>query len=180
MSSNPERKEKGLEERKIAERLRKATHLIHKQKEHSGLSGQFREEVIQANEAAVAMCEKAMEELSTIYVQSLADFKDANDALRALSHLEKSEEMWSKGTNIIARYDQEGGEVLFLKKMRTMAAEVLENKLRSAESKEQSTVENDALCLGIMGVLDFMLDELGFSKNCEERKLLQEKVKKIQ
>ncbi len=180
MSSDPKRKEQGLEERKIAERLRNATHLIHKQKDHAGLSDQFKEEITQANEAAIAICEKAMEELSSAYIQSLADFKDASDSLRALSHLEKSEELWRKGTDIIERYDQEGGEVLFLRKMRTMAAEVLENKLRSAESQEIPSAKNDALCLGIMGVLDSMLNELGFSKECEERELLREKVRKFQ
>ena len=64
--------------------------------------------------------------------------------------------------------------------MRTMAAEVLENKLRSAESQEIPSAKNDALCLGIMGVLDSMLNELGFSKECEERELLREKVRKFQ
>ena len=90
MSGNPKRKEKGIEEKKIAQRLRDATHLIHKQSEHAGLNNRFKEEIIKANEAAVALCEKAMESLSSVYIESLADFKDAKDALRSLSHLEKS------------------------------------------------------------------------------------------
>jgi hypothetical protein len=180
MSGNPKRKEKGIEEKKIAERLRDATHLIHKQSEHAGLNDRFKEEIIKANEAAVALCEKAMENLSTVYIESLADFKAANDALRALSHLETSEEVWRKGTDVIERYDQDGGEILFLRKMRTMASEVLENKLRFAESQSTSCPENDALCLGILGVMDSMLSDLGFPKECEERALLKEKANKIQ
>lgn len=180
MSGNPKRKEKGIEEKKIAQRLRDATHLIHKQSEHAGLNNRFKEEIIKANEAAVALCEKAMESLSSVYIESLADFKDAKDALRSLSHLEKSEEVWGKGTHVIERYDQEGGEVLFLRKMRTMAAEVLENKLQFAESQSTSSPENDALCLGILGVMDSMLNDLGFPAECEERNILKEKAKRIQ
>lgn len=178
MSSNPERKERGLEEQKIAERLREATRLIYKQKEHSGLSENFQEEVIKANEAAVAMCERAMEDLSTNYVESLADFKDSSEALRALSHLEKSEEIWKKGAEVIESYDREGGEALFLKKMRAVAADVLEKKLLATET--QGGAENDALCLGIMGVLDGMLNDLGFPLESQERIFLKEKVKRFQ
>jgi uncharacterized protein YqfA (UPF0365 family) len=113
-------------------------------------------------------------------VNTLTAFRETSDPLHALSNLEKSEEVWRKGAEIIRRYDADGGEDLFLKKMRAMAAEVLEKKLHVvASSATTLSPQQEALCLGILGVMDFMFIELGYTENSEERKFIREKVKRF-
>ncbi len=177
MASDPKQRQGQADEEAVAKRLQKSLDLIGRRQPQNkeGLSQTFTSELAQSTEAALALCERAMEDLSSSYIQFLSDFKEESDALRALSLLDKAEETWRKGAEVIQRYDADGGEVLFLKKMRSMAAEVLEAKFEQLKSMQAPSDQQQALCLGILGVLDLMLEELGQEPNSAER----ERVKKL-
>ena len=140
-----------------------------------GISENFVQEV-KSKEQALQLCEKAMEALATEYVDHLSTFKESTDPKVALAALEQAEVVWRAEASLIANLDAAGREHQFLGTMRGQAFQVVQDKLEDAARScaKQPTPENAALCLGVIGVVDTMLAELGLPPNSAERKKFRE------
>jgi hypothetical protein len=145
-----------------------------------GLSASFCENISSA-EKALEYCSKAMEALSTEYVQALEEYRTSRDAEKALTALNTAEELWQRETETIAKYDGEGTEKAFLKKIRVQALIVMETKLQKASDMcaRRPSDMNIALCLGTLGTIDKALDELGYSESSHERKRISAMAKRF-
>lgn len=128
--------------------------------DHYGLSETFESSQIDFD-TAMGFCVKAMEALGSQYVDQFSLFQSTEEPLKALEYLEKAEVIWMKEEKVIRSFDAEGGETGFLSQIRETAMEILESKLEEAAKtcSCHATVENMALCIGIMAVMDQILEE---------------------
>jgi len=140
-------------------------------KDKYGISEEFSQQLDPQKEA-LKLCEKAIEALATDYVTLLTTCMEATDAIEALEALEKSEVLWYGESLVIARFDIDGEERRFLATIREQTYRALENRLETAagQCSKNPSPENVALCLGVLGVMDNILDEFGERVNSPARK----------
>lgn len=142
--------------------------------EKHGLSPQFKSGTWGV-EQMLEMCDRAMATLSEQYVEHLAAYKETEDPLKCLHHLEESEVIWKGESLVIQYFDGGGEETAFLKEMRGMTLEVLEDRLeRAAEvCQRDACAENVALVLCTLGVMDRVLEDLGHPEASPSRQKLK-------
>ena len=135
-----------------------------------------------SEDAALGMCEQAMDTLASEYVNSLEAFMTAGNAMDSLSALDEAEGIWQAETAIINAFDKEGEEVAFVKRMRGDFFRVLENKLEDAarDCHKDANDANVALCIGILAMMDQVLDEFGHPLNSPDRQRVRELAEQFQ
>lgn len=142
----------------------------YRKEKQGGLSKEFYHQA-KAMEISIEICDKAMKNLSTQYMERFSAFKESKDPIQSLESLNEAEKIWKKEARVIEKLDPSEKESAFLKRMREQALTVLENKLIEASENNltHSAHKNAALCLGILGIMDRILDELGYPKNAKTR-----------
>lgn len=140
-----------------------------------GLSENFSSQVI-SEEAAMEMCARAMQTLEEDFVVSLEKFMTSATPSESLDALEEAETIWQTETKIIKDFDASGEEAAFLGEMREQSFQVLANKLEATAkiSQTNTSKENIALCLSIMGIMDLILEERGCAITHPDRKAFRE------
>ncbi|MDF2577065.1 MAG: hypothetical protein K0S74_549 [Chlamydiales bacterium] len=129
-----------------------------------------------AHDTMALACEKAMEQLAEVYVQKLVELEHAVSATEALSLLNDAESIWEESASVIRKYDSEGTEKAFLLEMRQQALVFLEDQLAQAGKRCERipSKENVTLCLGLLAVIDYILEECGEPSNSPKRKRYRE------
>jgi hypothetical protein len=140
-----------------------------------GLSSLFQSHTLQA-EKALEQCDKAMDTLANDYVAQMEILKESQDAEISLEALNNSETIWKKEASVIRKHDKIVHENVFLDKMRGQALVAFDQKLGEVceKVKFKSSPENKALLIGLLGVIDATMGELGYHETSRERKRLVE------
>lgn len=146
---------------------------LYKTEEEKGLSSGFKVKV-QEVENSLAQCDQAMKVLSTDYLALMGAFKEEQNALSALEQLNKAEAIWKKQASIILKFDPEGQEKEFLKKIRSYQANIIYDKIdeMTKPCKKEKLQERLAFCLAALGLLDAIFADEGKSTDSPERKRL--------
>lgn len=120
---------------------------------------------------AMRLCEESMQKLSYQYINHVEAFKRAKKPQEALFQLDKAETIWKKESSIIKQFDKEGKEVAFLKSMRELYLVTIMKKLESVSQScyLNPSSENIALSLGIICLVDVILEEFGHPPNSPQR-----------
>jgi hypothetical protein len=144
-----------------------------------GLSKDFGEV---SKEQAMELCERAMETLADTYIQALEGFRDSNDSVEMLRHLEKSEVTWRTEALMIMHFDAEGQEITFLSQMRELALRVMEDKLEEIATRcaSNASPENVACCMGVMAVMDHIWGEMDLPVTHPDRQRFRDIAKSFQ
>ncbi len=139
-----------------------------------GLSDDFRK-AVQNDEEAIELCEKAMDSLSTEYIENFSLFRESSEPKMALQYLEQAETIWRAESAIINALDSEGQERAFLKNVRQQSLMILETKLEEI-SKACTLKPNDqniALCIGVLALIDHILAEFNHPPSSPQRKKIR-------
>ena len=135
-----------------------------------GISQNFSEEV-KTKEHALELCDKAMDTLANEYVNQLIAFKEESDPLKTMAALERAEVTWKSETTVINYFDADKGEAEFFQKLRLQTLGLYQDKLEESarQTAKNTTDENVALCLSLIGLMDAIYEEVGLPKNHPER-----------
>jgi len=140
-----------------------------------GLTENFKEKAT-TEKAALEMCQKAMESLESEFIFQLETFIHEEDPIKCLSSLEEAETTWQAEYQVIKELDAGGQEVEFLSEMRLQTFGILSQKLEKVATNCQrdASHENVALTLAVLGLLDQIMDELGYDKDHKDRKAFRD------
>lgn len=138
--------------------------------ERYGLSDSFNKQEL-TEDAAMALCEEAMVCLAESYPKAIEQFSLSQNPIETLAFLEESEVVWQSEARVIKHFDADGEEIAFLNRIREHTLQALQHKLdeTAALCKREKSPENIALMLGVLAVMDQVLDELGHPSTSLQR-----------